>query len=818
SDWGLMFEAQNSFAVDTPVVHVTHDHCTLRSVYVNGNADNQAEYPTDDWEVSFNEQIGIFVQGDYVSLLRPRVEEVVTHGIKYSSCTGGLVENGYTFNTSWNGIHFTSGSTGCKAIGNEVTAYSDVGIGNYGDYNTISNNYVHDAYEITGSTNTQWGIGIEGGTHCLVSNNQLEDLALGIGVGGTTYHPDHWVIEGNVIVDIVNNTQEDSVGHYIMIGYGSGLVEGNFLDGIPLFSASNAWSVGIVCEAGSYDISVNDNTLGGTNYCGVMVDSQNDISITSNELNDQPNYPIYLKGACSGLVIDDNKIRDGARGITSDATGTISDTLITNNYMNSLSTSGIDIQNSNGLTILGGIIRDTLLAIDISSSNVVGCYISGVDLQGSTSGISDSGADVQYGTFINYEGYISKTQQISDYVITYSGGNYHLTGDDGQIVDSTSSLVVLLDQVPTYSSTWINLDGVHYVTSSWDTKSFQSWFGNGAGITFLERNGNYELMMCDETGGGSDNQENLIVRDMTLDGGSSASYTDDLIYIRSLKDSYFQNLCIKEFKGNGFYAEGVSGYNTFWVTWENIQFENSYSLQHTGSVIYLDRYAIDCKISNLWGGNGNGGVAGDYDESIILTIDDATDIVVDRIWGVRHKNTIEIISDTTWSGGCYFSDVWIDTNVEDAITITLDGYDAGGFTFDNIFVIPAFQSGYDIFMFNIGAGDFLSDVTVDTIHGTTSPAEYIFNKEGSGTLRRCYFNNIMITDGASGRYESIDYSDIGNDNRWDDNIYQVDTSTWSDPTWVGTPHDGETVTMYNSGQSPDTRIYTYSGGSWSYIE
>jgi len=180
SDWGLMFEAQNSFAVDTPVVHVTHDHCTLRSVYVNGNADNQAEYPTDDWEVSFNEQIGIFVQGDYVSLLRPRVEEVVTHGIKYSSCTGGLVENGYTFNTSWNGIHFTSGSTGCKAIGNEVTAYSDVGIGNYGDYNTISNNYVHDAYEITGSTNTQWGIGIEGGTHCLVSNNQLEDLALGI--------------------------------------------------------------------------------------------------------------------------------------------------------------------------------------------------------------------------------------------------------------------------------------------------------------------------------------------------------------------------------------------------------------------------------------------------------------------------------------------------------------------------------------------------------------------------------------------------------------------------------------------------------------
>jgi len=211
-----------------------------------------------------------------------------------------------------------------------------------------------------------------------------------------------------------------------MIGYGSGLVEGNFLDGIPLFSSSNAWSVGIVCEAGSYDISINDNTFGGTNYCGVMIDSQNDISITSNELNDQPNYPIYLKGACSDLVIDDNKIRDGARGIVSDGTGTITDTLITNNYMNSLSTSGIDIQNSNNLVIQGGIIRDTLTAIDISSSNVVGCYITGIDLEGSTTGISDSGADVVYGSYRDEDGELTGQYEFMtwDYYITKIGSDY----------------------------------------------------------------------------------------------------------------------------------------------------------------------------------------------------------------------------------------------------------------------------------------------------------------------------------------------------------------------------------------------------------
>jgi hypothetical protein len=228
----------------------------------------------------------------------------------YHSTNCGIRNSVFTF-CGWNGITLADGGISNYAINNTVAYSSDVGITNYGQSNIVENNYIYDMNGTTGGGgNSQWGIGVEGGSNHMIINNFISTCKYGIrSTVGTSnlitqnsiyncsqggieldtdfnrvinntvtqwdylnkWMPAIWIYGNNnqVSDNILNSTYPHGTGLYL---YGnSSQIIGNIITTSNIQGGNNE---GIAVYSGSYGSNIEHNTIsGGTGSAGVYVHS-----------------------------------------------------------------------------------------------------------------------------------------------------------------------------------------------------------------------------------------------------------------------------------------------------------------------------------------------------------------------------------------------------------------------------------------------------------------------------------------------------------------------------------------------------------------
>lgn len=97
------------------------------------------------------------------------------------NCVNCGITNSTVTNCGWNCITLSDeGCTGSYAINNEVSHCGDVGITTYADSAVVKDNNIHDIDGTSGSINTHWGLGVEGGTNSTLTGNTVTNADYGI--------------------------------------------------------------------------------------------------------------------------------------------------------------------------------------------------------------------------------------------------------------------------------------------------------------------------------------------------------------------------------------------------------------------------------------------------------------------------------------------------------------------------------------------------------------------------------------------------------------------------------------------------------------
>lgn len=382
--------------LDIDVFDVTHDDCKILFVHINGNGINQTH---DDGASTNAVSRGIRnVGGDRLETAYCYIQDTAEGGVSYANCEGGSVHHNIFDGCFWYGVSPKIGP-GAPAYGvdihdNEVFGSGDVGISTYGSRTNTHHNYVHDIIGTHGSVNTKWGIGIEGGDHNKVHDNQIDGCLIGVSTGTVAgQDPQFWEIKGNTIT----NPLGTAGGFQISIRARNGKVVKNDICEIPAWAAP--WPVGITVESGATDVEFEGNHFySSVAYLGFKIDSESGLTFRGNHYHGTPHTCIRLQGACSQLFIGDERAFDGARGVQSDAASQCDDITIQGCYFYSLSIVAIDIQNCDDLFVTGNTIKDCALGLDISDANVVRAKVNANDFYGCTNSVNDTGVgSVAYG-------------------------------------------------------------------------------------------------------------------------------------------------------------------------------------------------------------------------------------------------------------------------------------------------------------------------------------------------------------------------------------------------------------------------------------
>lgn len=418
NDWVL-----HGGGVGSPELYVadgTNDdvlNIPAKNIYVgwvdmNGNRTNQ----TEDAGASENAtQRGVRVSGDNVHLYKNYIHHIAQHCITYQECEGGSAYGNLCTLFGWNGIFsYRLGTPGYGQVyyGNEVSHGSDVGMGMYGSRVNIFGNYIHDMDGTTGSGNTQWGAGIEGGDWNKINNNVIDDVLTGIATARVNAVP---VAEDPQFWEICDNTITGQTagagGHAIYIKARNGKCWGNTIDEIPAWTEPNNWVVGILVDDPADEATGNlfgNNTFNGPGaYCGYQIIDEYGNSFEGDRFLGIPNYAYYLQDACHRTVITNPKIWDCQHGIFFDDGAQSDNCVIDGGFINSASVVGINAQNTDGLSVLNVRMLACLLGVDMSNAASVKTFMNGCNFYGSTNAVNSAGStNPQWGTNADHDGVV----------------------------------------------------------------------------------------------------------------------------------------------------------------------------------------------------------------------------------------------------------------------------------------------------------------------------------------------------------------------------------------------------------------------------
>lgn len=297
--------------------------------------------------------------------------------------------------------------------------------------------------------------------------------------------------------------------------------------------------------------------------------------------------------------------------------------------------------------------------------------------------------------------------------------------------------------------------------------------------------------------------EQLLLRNFCVD---MRGYADAKAFqLQNVVASLFRLLQLVNYT-IGFHIEGFDGTDySFWNSFENIMSANPSSLA-TRRLFHVATYAIDSWIDRVWG-DVKGGMGLEMWSGESWTVkefwvtDCATSIWLEGMSG----NVQRIIIDHPI----------IDNPTSFGIVLKFSNYNLTRCNIKKPFFINV-PAAKDLIYIVGGAGKVFSrNVIKDGFDGATSIHRYAVNYDNVGTFENSNrFVRNKFTTGASGLYNNIPTSCIVDDDVFRNKYYQTQTDV-SDvaPTWIGTPLEGEKVTVYNSTTGHHI-IWTYSNGGW----
>ena len=377
--------------LDTDIINIgnLHENIYLGYLDLNGNWTNQTRDDSGGGETATSR--GIRNLGENVHVYKSYLHEIAQHAITFAQCVGGTAHHNYVSYIGWNGI-FTyrlpiSHGIGIQIHDNHIEHCSDVGAGCYGHRTNIHHNYIHDIDQSFGANEFQWGIGIESGDYNQACNNTIDNVQAGIVTGWPALEdPQHFLIDGNIISGLTN---AEGGGHGIYVNGRNCVVSNNIIDEVPAFVLP--WGVGIMVDTGANNVKIHGNSINGfgtgDGFVGIRVATEDDISIDDNEVHGLTYSGIQLNGSCNRIKMRNNVIYDGLRGIYFDDVGQSDDCLISGNYIHSMSLYGINAQNTDDLHVIGNVIRDCAVGIDMSNANSVRTVLDSNDFFGCTNDV-----------------------------------------------------------------------------------------------------------------------------------------------------------------------------------------------------------------------------------------------------------------------------------------------------------------------------------------------------------------------------------------------------------------------------------------------
>ena len=269
---------------------------------------NCSNIVVDDANIYNCRVFGVFIDKDYA-----------LGGISHS-CG---VTNSLFKGNMWNGAEIGWGDY-CYFSNNEVLYSPDVGLSTYGNYTTISDNFIHDLNGTTGGGgNSKWGIAVETGggsgyNNCIIKGNIINNVSVGLMIYG-----DNHTIYGNRIYQCSNVDNSGAInvrGNYSII---SGNNIGATLVGITLDSGGGgAYNAQynriqgniISCTNRGFEIwaTSNNNTIFGNtvmsgDYGYYIMSSANYTRIIENDLD----ATVEQSNSGTGTIFGNNVWQDG---------------------------------------------------------------------------------------------------------------------------------------------------------------------------------------------------------------------------------------------------------------------------------------------------------------------------------------------------------------------------------------------------------------------------------------------------------------------------------------------------------------------------
>jgi len=281
---------------------------------------------------------------------------------------------------------------------------SDVGIATYGSRGNFHHNNVHDIDGSTGSGNTRWAMGIEGGDWNKMDDNVLDVFLVGVSTGSVGGEdPQFWSICRNMITGM---TGAAVGGHALYIKARHGVCRDNIIDEIVAYGAGGNWCAGCMIDSGATMVEFGNKFNGSGAYLAYQINAEDDLKFLGDEFYGTPYAGWYIAGACNRTQFLGFKFEDCQRGVYFDDASQCDNNLIGGGFMiYSASVVGINAQNQDYLSIGSGYIVDCALGLDISNANSVCNFCNGVNFEGCTTDVNAAGAtNARWGTNIDQNG------------------------------------------------------------------------------------------------------------------------------------------------------------------------------------------------------------------------------------------------------------------------------------------------------------------------------------------------------------------------------------------------------------------------------
>ena len=283
---GAKLVAGNSLGM--PVLLVYANYCSVIGVTIDGNAENQVItgiYPTSP--------IGVLIAGSNDAVSYAQIYNVLDVGVaiyngeQFSHNNGGYptksgVSNSKIYNCGSNGFSAASdsvqNSVNSYLIDSEIYGCSDVGATTYGIGTIIKGNYIHDLNGTTGTGgNVNWGIGIEGGSNAIITQNTIQNCSTGIYNNGFN----NCTISNNLIIGGNRTTAQNGIRLHVGAEYNS-VIYNSVIGMIYNLNKGN----GIDLMGASFNL-ISGNTVSQCGYDGIFVDeSSNSNAISLNIVSD----------------------------------------------------------------------------------------------------------------------------------------------------------------------------------------------------------------------------------------------------------------------------------------------------------------------------------------------------------------------------------------------------------------------------------------------------------------------------------------------------------------------------------------------------